>query len=661
MPASPSVDGVVPASAPAAPQPPAGDPSVRKWKMIILGACIALNFLFIVWCLFLMTILPSPDVLSSLVMLGVGSCVIAVVILLGFTAATLPHIMHSKASPRLRQLALIKLIAIIIPGLGFALATPFMIMGEPPLSLDITQPTTTEELVAPVAMTFSAKSAADVLARRGFTPVQYQWDLNGDKKPDQQTLEPTLTATFERQGVFTVSVVMQASDGSKKAAGRRFIIRQSVFSVTPANPIIDQAAIFSLENLYPDAEQVTSVAWDFDGDGNPDEESGNIESSYTYIKTGKMTVSAVVQLANKTQARYERVIDVRMPPELPFPVRIVSQPQNLIGSSPFPALFSIETNELIYNVQWDFGDGQKGEGIRSTHTFSQKGTFSVQAKVRSQSGVIADLSTIVRVIDRLDLPDLRFDGTPEVFGNKISGEVPLTLDLQPSTQKPFVQFTWEAPEATDVGSTNDHLQAIYRRPGRYTVTLIAQDLENHVLRMPITVEVLPPASLITIVMDPETGVAPLTVKFDASETSIPGEDITGFIWNFGDGSDEEFGGSLTEHTYLSAGTYVVNLTVRTTSGEQQNTSRTLVVRAPILQARILASRLSGPAPLTVAFDASPTTGNIASYVWNFGDGTENDGKETEHTFTQPGTYPVQLTVTDVSGKVSTASISISVQ
>jgi PKD repeat protein len=325
-----------------------------------------------------------------------------------------------------------------------------------------------------------------------------------------------------------------------------------VFSVTPSTPIVDQPTVFSLEHLYPDPEAVVSVSWDFDGDGKMDEENGGINSSYTYIRTGPVMVTAIAQLANKTQARFERTIDVQLPPQLPFPVQLVSQPENLIGSNPFPALFSIETDEPIYNVQWDFGDGQKAEGIRATHTYNQKGAFAVQAKVRSMSGTVADLSTVVKVVDKLDLPDLRFEGTPQVQGNKISGEVPLTLDLKPLTQKPFIQFAWEAPDATDVGSTKDHLQAIYRRPGTYTVTLVAQDLENHVLRLPITIEVKPPSSYVSILMEPESGVAPLEVSFDASETDIPGEEITGFIWNFGDGSEQEFGGALISHTFQEA-------------------------------------------------------------------------------------------------------------
>ncbi len=66
----------------------------------------------------------------------------------------------------------------------------------------------------------------------------------------------------------------------------------------------------------------------------------------------------------------------------------------------------------------------------------------------------------------------------------------------------------------------------------------------------------------------------------------------------------------------------------------------------------------GYPPLTVRFDAgtsSSPNGSIVSYTWDFGDGTTGVGSTTEHTFTQPGTYPVRLTVTDSTGKTGTVT------
>lgn len=66
-----------------------------------------------------------------------------------------------------------------------------------------------------------------------------------------------------------------------------------------------------------------------------------------------------------------------------------------------------------------------------------------------------------------------------------------------------------------------------------------------------------------------------------------------------------------------------------------------------------------PANLSATFDASGSydpDGSIVSYAWDFGDGTSSSAARTEHTYTDPGTYSVTLTVTDDRhGTASTAT------
>jgi PKD repeat protein len=78
---------------------------------------------------------------------------------------------------------------------------------------------------------------------------------------------------------------------------------------------------------------------------------------------------------------------------------------------------------------------------------------------------------------------------------------------------------------------------------------------------------------------------------------------------------------------------------------------------------INASPTSGLAPLTVSFNGSSSSdadGTIASYSWNFGDGTNGSGVSTSHTYNAAGTYTAGLTVTDDDGAVSSATTTITV-
>ena len=70
---------------------------------------------------------------------------------------------------------------------------------------------------------------------------------------------------------------------------------------------------------------------------------------------------------------------------------------------------------------------------------------------------------------------------------------------------------------------------------------------------------------------------------------------------------------------------------------------------------------SGTAPLTVSFVGSSSydpDGVIASYVWNFGDGTSSTLSNVSHTYSTAGTYNASLTVTDNSGAQSVGTLSI---
>jgi len=70
-----------------------------------------------------------------------------------------------------------------------------------------------------------------------------------------------------------------------------------------------------------------------------------------------------------------------------------------------------------------------------------------------------------------------------------------------------------------------------------------------------------------------------------------------------------------------------------------------------------------PGSLTVHFDGSgsrDSDGTIELFTWDFGDGTSDTGSTVDHTYSQPGTYPVKLTVTDNRGGMGTASTAVTV-
>lgn len=164
---------------------------------------------------------------------------------------------------------------------------------------------------------------------------------------------------------------------------------------------------------------------------------------------------------------------------------------------------------------------------------------------------------------------------------------------------------------------------------------------------------------------PATGTAPLTVAFDASASTDPDGTIAAYAWAFGDNSTGS--GRTASHTFATAGTYSVRLTVTDNAGATASTTRDVTVTSappPVNQppvAAFSATPLSGVAPLSVSFDAGASTdpdGTIASYAWTFGDNTTGTGRTVSHTYANVGTYTAQLTVTDNVGATAATSAEI---
>jgi len=150
--------------------------------------------------------------------------------------------------------------------------------------------------------------------------------------------------------------------------------------------------------------------------------------------------------------------------------------------------------------------------------------------------------------------------------------------------------------------------------------------------------------------NPTSGPAPLAVQFTDSSTASAPSTITNWSWDFGDGSSST--AQSPSHTYNNAGTYMTTLTVTGSQGGSSSKSHVVVVgnsSAPV--ANFTANPTSGLAPLAVQF-TDTSTGSVTSWAWTFGDGGSSAAQNPSHTYNNPGTYTVTLTVTGPGGSDS---------
>lgn len=163
----------------------------------------------------------------------------------------------------------------------------------------------------------------------------------------------------------------------------------------------------------------------------------------------------------------------------------------------------------------------------------------------------------------------------------------------------------------------------------------------------------------TIAPSATSGVAPLAVVLDASDSVDPDGSIVSYAWDFGDGTTGA--GDIVTHVF-GEGTWQAKLTVTDNGGAVGTATVEIVVTNQAPVATIVASATSGTAPLTVTLDGTGSVdpdGTVASYAWTITDQAPSTAATVARTFA-PGTYVVTLTVTDLAGKTGTASTTITV-
>lgn len=101
---------------------------------------------------------------------------------------------------------------------------------------------------------------------------------------------------------------------------------------------------------------------------------------------------------------------------------------------------------------------------------------------------------------------------------------------------------------------------------------------------------------------------------------------------------------------------IPSLAGRCVSGGRVNLYRAL---SPYVTAGFTASVTAGTFPLGVQF-SNTSVGEVASYVWDFGDGTTSTEASPSHVFTTEGSYNVTLTITGSNGATSSQSQTINV-
>lgn len=253
-----------------------------------------------------------------------------------------------------------------------------------------------------------------------------------------------------------------------------------------------------------------------------------------------------------------------------------------------------------------------------------------------------------------------------------AGSTPLAVAFDATSSKGnILNYDWIFGDgAAGAGSSINHT---FFSAGSYTATLKITDTIGATDRETVSIIATTPSTdnmppLAVISSSSSVGEAPLPVQFDGSGSTDSDGSILAFDWDMGDG--ETATGTPVENTYITAGTFHAALTVTDNGGLTDSSSTPVLVSEPAEGANlppaavISASTNQGTAPLSLTFDAggsSDPDGEIYTYSWSFGDGTNAAGILVDHIYIQPGVYTARLKVTDTMGAIAEAVYTVTVQ
>jgi|GEM_PF-237165 len=387
---------------------------------------------------------------------------------------------------------------------------------------------------------------------------------------------------------------------------------------------------------------IVAYAWDF-GDSNT---GTGATATHTYTLPGTYVVSLTVTDNRGAKNTVTHSVTATLPnvaPTAAFTTTATDLAVAVNGSG------STDTDGTVASYAWDFGDGATASGSTANHTYAAAGTYTISLTVTDNKGATGTVTHPVSVLAANVPPVAAFGST--------TTNLSAAFDASASTDSDgtIASYAWDFGDSkTGTGVSPTH---VYTLPGSYVASLTVTDNRGGTSTVTHSVTVTAPNVAPTAAFT--STATNLGVATDATSSTDSDGSIVSYAWDFGDSSTAS--GVTASHTYAAAGTFTIALTVTDNSGATNTVSHSVTVIATNIAP--VAAFSSTTNSLTASFDSSASAdsdGTIASYAWNFGDTTTGSGASPTHTYLQPGSYVVSLTVTDNRGGTNTVTHSVTV-
>ena len=379
---------------------------------------------------------------------------------------------------------------------------------------------------------------------------------------------------------------------------------------------------------------IVSYGWNL-GDGTT---ATGVAPDRTFEEGGSYTVTLTVEDDLGGSDSYSKTVTVTAPNQEPTANLSAHCVDN---NCQFSGTGSSDPDGEIVSWNWKFGNGVSATGSEVSHEYAAAGTYTITLTVKDDDGASDTRSFTTSV----QMPNQ----TPAANFIVSCDDLDCTVDGGASSDPDGSIAAWSWAFGDGASGSGAATRHVFAEAGTYTIVLTVEDNDGATATTSRSVSVEAP--------EPESeppNSAPRAdfswncdlqhCVFDAGASQDDGE-IVSWRWNFGDG--RQASGERVTHEYETGGRFRVSLTVEddqgASDGDWTYVDVELPDKTPVAQFSVDCSERNCTLD---AGSSTDSTGGVARYDWDFGDGSTGVGRSVTHEYTRDGVYRVTLKVTD---------------
>jgi PKD repeat protein len=427
--------------------------------------------------------------------------------------------------------------------------------------------------------------------------------------------------TYATQGTYTVKLVATNANGCKDSISQNVSIATKPVAAYTLNTTTQCAGGNNFIFTNTSTGSIASYLWDF-GDGIF---SNLTNPSKAYAVAGNYTVKLIVTGVNGCKDSVTQNVVVTTKPLPNFSIVGGGNCSNSLAI----ALTNTSTNASSY--VWSFGDGNTSTLANPNHTYATQGTYTIKLVATNANGCKDSISQNVSIATKpvaaytLNTTTQCAGGSNFVFTNTSTGSI--------------ASYYWDFGDG--IFSTLTSPSKAYAVAGNYAVKLIVTGVngckDSVTQNVVVTTKPLPNFSIVG------GGNCSNSLAISLTNTSTI---ASSYIWSFGDGNTSTL--TNPNHTYATQGTYTIKLIATNANGCKDSISQNVSIATKPVAAYTLNTTTQCAGGSNFVF-TNTSTGSIASYYWDFGDGIFSTLISPSKAYAVAGNYTVKLVVTGVNG------------